>query len=110
VAVSVGVDAGAYQRSVVLAPTRVGDLVGACIVHVPADSNLAGAGEGGAAIGANIVYRAVDGVLTDRKLWDQRTGRVPCGAIVSGVNDIAGASCFDANERMRVGFGGCPIP
>jgi hypothetical protein len=105
-----GDDTGEIQHSLDVEPTLIGDRDGACLVHVPADSNMAGAGEGGAALGANIVYRLDQGQPTDRKLWNQRTGAFPCGALVPGVNDIAGASCFDAHLRMRVGVAGCAIP
>ncbi len=102
--------AGAIQQSLAIEPTLVGDTGGSCLVRVSGSSNMATAGEGGLPIGANIVYRIEDGVTTDRKLWNQRTGEFPCGAIVAGVNDVAGASCFDAHTRMRVGVAGCPIP
>jgi len=71
---------------------------------------MKGAGKNGADIGANIIYRYEDGILTDQKLWDQTTGQFPCGATVSGMNDIVGSSCFDVNQRLNVGVNGCPIP
>ncbi len=73
-------------------------------------SNMAGAGEDGSDIGANIVFRVGNRVTTDRKLWNQQTGAFPCGAIVAGVNDMAGSSCFDVHERLNVGMNGCEIP
>jgi len=85
------------------------DTDGSCLVYVPADSNRATAGTGNP-LGAMLVYQTVNGVETDRKLWNQRTGQFPCGAIVPGVNDVPGASCFDAHERVRVGVAGCAIP
>jgi hypothetical protein len=103
-------DAGNIRRSLTTAPTQIGDTDGSCLVYVPRTSNMAGAGENGADIGANVVYRSVDAVTTDRKLWDQRTGQFPCGAIVPGVNDVPGRSCFDVHERLRVGVAGCAIP
>jgi hypothetical protein len=81
-----------------------------CIVYIPSGNPMKGAGKNGADIGANIVYRYENGILTDQKLWDQTTGQFPCGATVSGVNDIAGSSCFDVNQRLNVGVNGCPIP
>ena len=103
-------DAGNIQRSSTAVPTLVGDRDGACLADVPPGSSLAGAGAGGADIGASIVYRSVDGQPTQAKLWNQRTGAFPCGAIVPGVNDVPGASCRDLHERVRIGVAGCPIP
>jgi hypothetical protein len=93
-----------------VAPTGMGLGTNQCIVYVPAGSNMKGAGKNGADIGANIVYRYQNGVLTNQKLWNQTTGQFPCGAIISGINDIAGTSCFDVNKRLNVGVNGCPIP
>jgi hypothetical protein len=99
-----------FQHMFNSAPTGMGLGANQCIVYVPSWSNMKGAGKNGADIGANIVYRYEDGILTDQKLWDQTTGQFPCGAVVSGVNDIAGSSCFDVNKRLNVGVNGCPIP
>jgi hypothetical protein len=99
-----------FQHMFNSAPTGMGLGANQCIVYVPSWSNMKGAGKNGADIGANIVYRYEDGILTDQKLWDQTTGQFPCGATVSGVNDIAGSSCFDVNKRLNVGVNGCPIP
>jgi hypothetical protein len=74
---------------------------------------MKGAGENGADIGANIIYRYQGGFLTNQKLWNQTTGQFPCGAVVSGVNDDAtfpSSSCINVNERLNVGVNGCPIP
>jgi hypothetical protein len=64
-------------------------------------------------VGAHIVNRTENGVLTGQRLWDSATGQFPCGAIVLGVND--GAShpsevCTSIHQVMHVGFNGCPIP
>lgn len=113
---------GDIQNSLTIAPTLMGLGANQCIVYVPGgnrganpkiggnSSNMAGAGQGGVDIGANIIYRYENGILTDQKLWDQTTGQFPCGAVVSGVNDIAGSSCIDVNQRLNVGVNGCPIP
>ena len=62
-------------------------------------------------IGANILYRYQDGVLTGVPLWDTGTGRFPCGVQVDGVNNIAGSSCFDVHTRLHVKeVPGCPFP
>lgn len=103
-------DQGNVRASTELSPTLVGDRDGSCIINVPPASSAFAAGENGSTIGASIVYRVVDSVDTDRKLWNQRTGAFPCGAVVPGVNDLPGASCFDAHERFRVGVRGCAIP
>jgi len=99
---------GNVQHSMSVLPTDVGTT--ACLVYVPATSNMATAGSTGGPLGAQIIYELDGGVLTDRKLWNQRTGAFPCGAIVPSVNDIPGESCFDAHERVRVGVAGCAIP
>ncbi len=84
--------------------------MGTCRVFIPATSNLKGAGTGGTDIGANIVNRYQDGILTMTPLWDTVTGKFPCGASIAGVNDIAGSSCTDVNERLNVNFNGCTLP
>ena len=83
--------------------------LGGCRVYLPEGSPLRS--EDGTSIGANIVYRHHDRTLTDRKLWDQRSGRFPCGAVVpDGINDVAMASCRDVHRRLAVGTSGCSIP
>jgi hypothetical protein len=59
---------------------------------------------------ANVLYRYEYGVLTSKPLWDAKTGKFPCGAIVPGVNDIPGASCFDVHKRLNVQSNGCSLP
>jgi len=83
---------------------------GSCYLWVPENSPLKGAGKNGADIGANIVYRYENGVLTNTLLWNPTTGSFPCGAIVAGLNDSPGASCFDVNKRLNVNAGGCFLP
>lgn len=85
--------------------------LGACLVYIPSGSNLKGAGEGGKDIGATILYQYQDGVLTTTPLWHPQTGVFSgCGAIVPGVNDVAGQSCRDVHARLNVGTNGCPLP
>lgn len=103
-------EAGNIRRSLSVEPTGMGLDEGECIVFVPEGSNMKGAGKDGADIGANILYRYVDGVLGDEPLWDPVTGAFPCGAIIEGVNDVPGASCFDVHERLHVNSGGCMLP
>ena len=78
-----------------------------CKVFIPANSPLKGVGKDRADIGANVLYRYADGVLTTTPLWDPATGAFPCGAKVVGVNDVAGASCFDVHQRLNVNANGC---
>jgi hypothetical protein len=84
-----------------------------CKVYIPSTSPLKKAGKNGADIGANVVYRYKDGVLTNEKLWNQSTGQFPCGATIKGINDDAtfpDSACVNVHERLNVGVNGCPIP
>jgi hypothetical protein len=101
IALPVDVEAAAAQTNPQL---------GNCIVYIPETSPMSGAGAGGANIGATVLYRYQDGNLTHETLWDVTTGAFPCGAIVPGVNDIPGKSCFDVHERLHVNSGGCNLP
>jgi hypothetical protein len=83
---------------------------GQCLVYVPGGSPMKQRGKNGADIGANVLYRYVNGALTNQPLWNPTTGAFPCGAIVPGVNDVAGKSCFDVHKRLNVGTNGCPLP
>jgi len=71
---------------------------------------MKGAGKDGEDIGASILYRYVDGVLTDEPLWDPETGAFPHGAIVPGINDVPGDSLFDLHQRLNVNTNGCTLP
>ena len=84
--------------------------IGSCIAFIPSTSTMKGAGAGGADIGANILYRYQNGSLTSQPLWDSVTGEFPHGAIVAGVNDIAGSSLFDVHKRLNVNTNGCSFP
>ena len=84
--------------------------MGTCKVLVPDNSPMKRAGKNGADIGANVLYRYQDGVLTTQPLWDPVTGRFPCGALVPGLNDVPGQSCFDVHQRLNVNTNGCPFP
>lgn len=101
---------GNIQHSMSVQPTGMGLGPGECIVFVPDESNMSGAGRGGADIGANILYRYVDGKLTDAPLWDPQTGAFPHGAVVEGINDVPGESLFDVHERLNVNTNGCTLP
>lgn len=84
--------------------------LGSCLAWIPDSSPLKRAGQNGADIGANILYRYQDGALTSQPLWDRSTGRFPCGAVVAGINDAAGSSCMDAHLRLNVNANGCAFP
>ena len=90
--------------------TQLNPELGSCIVFIPASSPMKGAGKGGADIGANVLYRYQNGVLTNQPLWDPVTGEFPGGAIVPWVNDIAGSSRFDVHKRLNVNANGCAFP
>ena len=86
-------------------------LLGTCRVFIPATSTAKGTGLAGADIGANILYRYVDGTLTTTPLWNTVTGEFTgCGAIVVGINDVAGQSCRNVHERLNVNLNGCSFP
>jgi hypothetical protein len=90
--------------------TQLNANVGSCIVFIPASSPMKGAGKGGADVGANVLYRYQNGVLTNQPLWNTTTGEFPGGAVVPGVTDISGSSRFDVHKRLNVNTNGCAFP
>ncbi|MEK6746496.1 MAG: hypothetical protein AABY33_05645 [Pseudomonadota bacterium] len=84
--------------------------LGSCKVFIPDGSPMKNAGADGGDIGANILCRYENGVLTQTQLWDWSTGQFPCGVRIAGVNDIAGDSCFDVHRRLNVNTNGCNLP
>jgi hypothetical protein len=82
----------------------------ACVAYLSAGSSLRGAAGVDGDVGANVVYRYVDGTLTNEPLWDPETGAFPCGAIVAGINDDPAQSCSGAHERLRIGTQACALP
>ncbi|HEX3035529.1 MAG TPA: hypothetical protein VHT73_10410, partial [Thermodesulfobacteriota bacterium] len=124
VAETINDGAGLIRNSMSVAPTGIGLGTNQCLVYVPASSNMKGAGEGGADIGANIIYSYENGVLnTTKKIWCQSGDTRPnclsagqfsgCGAVITGVNDNAtypNSSCVNVHKRLNVGVNGCPIP
>lgn len=84
--------------------------LGPCRVYLPDNSPMKGAGKNGADIGANVLYRYQDGVLTNIPLWDPTTGKFPCGSVVTGMNDVPGSSCNDVHQRLNVNTNGCSFP
>jgi len=85
--------------------------LGACYLWIPSSSPLKGAGSGGGDVGANIVFEYEGGSLTGQPLWDSSTG-APLfkGAIVAGLNDVAGTSLFDVANRFNINKNGCTLP
>src|SRR5262249_5422833 len=84
--------------------------LGSCLVWIPDSSPMKRAGKDGADLGANVLYRYQDGTLSKQPLWDAQTGTFPCGAIIPGVNDIPGSSCFDIHDRLNINRNGCSFP
>jgi hypothetical protein len=81
-----------------------------CVAYLGAGSALRGAAGIEGDVGANTVFRYVDGVLTQEPLWRPATGQFPCGAIVAGVNDDPSQSCRGVHERLHVGTADCALP
>lgn len=81
-----------------------------CVAYLDADSALRGAAGIEGDVGANVVFRYVDGVLTSQPLWQTATGAFPCGAIVPGINDDPSQSCSGVHERFRIGNSDCALP
>jgi hypothetical protein len=84
--------------------------LGACTVWIPDGSSMKRGGVGGADIGANVLYRYQNGVLTNVGLWNKTTGAFPHGALVSGLNNIAGQSLYDVHIRLNINRNGCSFP
>jgi len=87
---------------------------GNVLLWVPSTSPNSGTGKFGGDIGANVIYKYTDGVLDTTQageLWNRTTGRwKEAGVQIAGVNDIAGDSLFDINERLNVNFNGTTLP
>jgi len=112
---------GAYDNDVnfypkppnpnIISPNTNQPSLGSCKVWIPENSPMNGAGTGGKDIGANVLYEYVGGVLTQQPLWDRSSGAFRgCGELVSGLNDKAGSSCFDVQNRLNVNTNGCYFP
>ena len=106
---SIGDTSGHVQRSYDVDPGAMGRDEGQCLLWIPAGSPMKGAGADGEDIGANIVYRYENGVLTDTPLWDRSTGAFPCGAIVEGIND-GDRACANLHRRVNANTNGCALP
>jgi hypothetical protein len=82
----------------------------ACVAYLAPNNPLRGAAGADGDVGANVIYRYVDGALTREPLWDPLTGAFPCGAVVPGINDDPSQSCSGVHERLRVGSPDCALP
>jgi hypothetical protein len=100
--------AGNIQKSESVQPTGMGD--GGCWLWVPDGSNMKGAGADGRDIGASVLRRYQDGVLTTQRLWDAGTGAFPCRTVVPGVNDDPARSCRGVHTRLKVNTPECRFP
>jgi len=101
---------GLVQSSINEPADEIGLALGQCAVFIPPGSSMSGRGENGADIGANVLYRWIDGEPTDEPLWDPETGAFPCGAIVAGINDQPGDSCVGVHTLLNVNSNGCSLP
>ena len=81
-----------------------------CVAYLGPLSSLRAAAGADGDVGANVIYRYVDGTLTHEPLWDPKTGAFPCGAIVPGINDDPSQSCSGVHERLRIGSPECALP
>jgi hypothetical protein len=90
------------QHSLSVVPTKMDPKNGYTPIYIPNGSNMKGAGMNGADIGATILYRYENGILSQDPLWDPKTGAFTCGAILSGINDMVGSSCFDVHTQLNV--------
>jgi hypothetical protein len=85
--------------------------MGICKMWIPDSSPLKGGGTNGQDIGATILYRYVNGVLTSTPLWDPTTGEFPHGAPdLDGTNRVPEQSLFDIHKRLNVNTRGCSFP
>jgi parallel beta-helix repeat protein len=78
--------------------------MGGCYTMVPAGSPYKGAGIGGADIGADAMYRYVDGIKTSLPMFLSGSDYLfyGCGATVAGVNDSAASSCIGVHQRLNL--------
>jgi hypothetical protein len=87
------------------AHAAIDPMLGGCRIAIPPASPMRGAGSRGGDIGANVLFRTVDGFRTSEPLWDDATDAFACGAIVAGgPNDPAmhDETCSNVHERLGV--------
>src|SRR5262249_25968553 len=89
--------------------------LGGCLVFIPEASALKHAGTG-SAVGADILDRYEDGVLTSMPLW-AASAAFPCGAAITEVNGDTMQSCVNVHKRLNIAPTGttadathCPLP
>lgn len=99
---------GNIQHSTRTDAPEIGLGSGQCLLWVPDGSVLKNAANG-RDIGATIVNRYIDGVVTTQPLWDTTTGAFPCGAVVAGIND-GPIRCTNVHTRLNVNTNGCHLP
>jgi hypothetical protein len=92
---------GHVHFSTSIEPTAMGPGGNGTLVYVPDGSNMRRAGAEGADVGANILCRIEEGELTHQPLWDPETGAFPCGAQLTGINDLP-RSCSSVHQRLNV--------
>jgi hypothetical protein len=88
--------------------------LGGCLVFIPEASAFKHAGAG-STVGADIINRYEDGVLTPARLWAD-DGSFPCGP-VTPLNADPATSCADVHKRLHITPTGttpslmsCPLP
>jgi hypothetical protein len=81
-----------------------------CWVYPGPHSALFGGAGADGDIGSEVVYRYVEGTLTNEPLWDMVTGSFTCGAVVQGINDDPSDSCIGVHLRLHVGSTECGVP
>jgi hypothetical protein len=98
--------------------TTTNPRLGSCYVWIPDASPMKGAGASRKDIGANVLYAYEGGALGSKALWSShaqcKLGQTDCfvgtGAIVAGLNDVAGASLYDVGARLNINKQGCLYP
>lgn len=84
---------------------------GSCRLWCPDGAACKGKASDGGDLGATVLYRYENGLLTDRPLWDPAIGAfLGAGASVPGVSDTPGSSLFDVHTRLNVNRNGCRFP
>lgn len=81
--------------------------LGSCLAWIPDGTPMKTAD-----IGANVLYEYdTNGSPTTVGLWNTSTGAfVKTGASVTGLNDSAGSSLFDIQDRLNINKNGCSFP
>ena len=108
---SSGAGASAISNNTVSNPfTAAPTNMGSCYLWIPSSSNLSAAASDGTDMGATVLYEYSEGSITATPLWSAASGAFHGGAIVAGINDVAGSSLFDVQSRLNVNQNGCSYP